>query len=279
MSGKVYKVLSPNNKVYIGITNYSLDKRKKEHIRSSLKESSRVYNTKFSKAIRKYGDELKWEIIEDNIICNELLKEKERFYVSFYNSYIDGYNSTPGGDGTGKILSKETREKLSEINRGKSLSSETKQKISDNLKGKMSGEKNPMYGVKYSEDRLSEISDEWVIVKPDDSIEEIINLKKYCRDNNLSQRHLHNVSSGKELHYKNYLCFKKHQFDKEKILEIRKMILLNHPVVVFTDLNNQEYETNNIRSFCKKYALNHSCIISVLKKRREHHKGWKARYK
>lgn len=279
MSGKVYKVLAPNNKVYIGITNYSLDKRKKEHIRCSLKESSRVYNTKFSKAIRKYGDELKWEIIEDNITCSELLKEKERYYVSLYNSYVDGYNSTPGGDGTGKILSEETKEKLSAVNRGKSLSSEVKQKISDNLKGKLCGEKNPMYGVKYSDDRLKKISDEWIIVGPDDTVEEIINLKKYCRDNRLSQRHMHNVANGKELHHKNFLCFKKEEYNKNKILEIRKVILLNHPIVIFIDLNEKEYETNNIRNFCKMNGLNHSCIIGVLKKRREHHKGWKARYK
>ena len=78
---------------------------------------------------------------------------------------------------------------------------------------------------------------------------------------------------------KNFLCFKKEEYNKNKILEIRKTILLNHPIVIFTDLNEKEYETNNIRNFCKMNGLNHSCIIGVLKKRREHHKGWKARYK
>lgn len=279
MNGKIYKVTSPSNKVYIGITNYSLDKRKKEHIKCSLKESSHVYNTKFSKAIRKYGDQLNWEIIEENITCREILKEKERHYVALYDSYINGYNSTPGGDGSGKILSEETKEKLSQINRGKLLSSEVKKKISDKLKGKMSGEKNPMYGKKWTEERLQEVCCEWIIVRPDDTMEEVTNLKKYCRVNNLPQGHMHNVATGRILHYKNFLCFKKEEYSKNKVIDIRKKISLNHPIVIFTDINEKEYETNNVRKFCKMHDLNHGCIIGVLKKRRKHHKGWKARYR
>lgn len=278
MSGKIYKVTSPSNKVYVGITNYSLDKRKKEHIRSSLKESSRIYNTKFSKAIRKYGDQLKWEIIEENITCREILKEKERQYISLYDSYINGYNSTPGGDGSGKIMSRETKEKLSQINRGKTLSEETKKKISDKLKGKMSGEKNPMYGKKWTEERLKKICHDWIIVRPDDTIEEVTNLRNYCRLNNLPQRHMHNIANGLALHYKNFLCFKKEEYSKDKVLYIRKKILLNHPIVIFTDPSGNEYQTNNIRQFCKENDLQHSCIFGVLKNRRTHHKGWKARY-
>lgn len=49
------------------------------------------------RALRKYGvDNFTFEIIEK---CNiELLYEREKHWVAFYNSYNDGYNATRGGE-------------------------------------------------------------------------------------------------------------------------------------------------------------------------------------
>lgn len=48
------------------------------------------------KAFIKYGiDNFIFEEVEE--VQNELLDEREKYWIKFYNSYYDGYNSTIGG--------------------------------------------------------------------------------------------------------------------------------------------------------------------------------------
>lgn len=98
--GYIYKVTCKNsNKIYIGKTESSVNGRWKEHCRAAFLESHGDYNFPFHRAIRKYGVEN--FIIEtiDQTENPEELKEKEKYWINFYNSYYDGYNSTLGGDG------------------------------------------------------------------------------------------------------------------------------------------------------------------------------------
>ena len=48
--------------------------------------------------MRKYGkDNFLIELIEE---CpNEMLNDKEIYWISYYNSYYNGYNASLGGDG------------------------------------------------------------------------------------------------------------------------------------------------------------------------------------
>lgn len=50
---------------------------------------------------------------------------------------------------------------LRKINTGKIVSEETRKKISESVKGKRVGELNPMYGVPYSEERRGKCSKTW----------------------------------------------------------------------------------------------------------------------
>ena len=53
----------------------------------------------FHNAIRKYGfQDFVFQIIEDDITSNDLLNEREKYWINHYNSYYDGYNSTLGGE-------------------------------------------------------------------------------------------------------------------------------------------------------------------------------------
>lgn len=92
-----------NNKIYIGQTTSSLNRRRSNHFAASRNESDRLY---FHKAIRKYGeDAFDWSVLEA-VYANSkeelesALNEKEIQYISIYNSNNcnAGYNLTSGGD-------------------------------------------------------------------------------------------------------------------------------------------------------------------------------------
>lgn len=98
----IYKItVIPLNQVYIGLDtkpSYKLS-RWKEH----CKESQGQCKTKLHKAIGHYGIEnCNIEIVEDNFDSIGRLALAEIDYIKKYNSYSNGLNSTPGGDGLGK---------------------------------------------------------------------------------------------------------------------------------------------------------------------------------
>lgn len=93
--GYIYKITNLlNNKIYIGQTIFTVEKRWDQHKTASL-----IGETKLYRAMRKYGIEnFSIETLEK---CeNELLSEKEIKWIKFYNSYLNGYNMTLGGEGT-----------------------------------------------------------------------------------------------------------------------------------------------------------------------------------
>ena len=95
MFGTIYIITnSVNDKVYIGQTIQSLKRRWEEHYRTGSSKSERSMSIK--RAIRKYGKE-SFQIKELEKCKVEELDRREIYYISLYNSYRDGYNSTPGG--------------------------------------------------------------------------------------------------------------------------------------------------------------------------------------
>lgn len=104
----IYKVTNTiNDKVYIGKTTKTLEKRKLQHLKNV--RLGKVNN--FYSAIRKYGiDVFIWvEIITGN--TNNELNELEIFYINKFNSFKKGYNMTLGGDGGDTISNKSNIEK------------------------------------------------------------------------------------------------------------------------------------------------------------------------
>lgn len=97
--GLIYKITNKcNNKIYIGKTIYTLDTRWYQHKNNAFNNNSPSYNYKFYKAIRKYGIEnFNIEIIEE--IDNSKLNEREQYWIKYFNSVDDGYNTTYGGEG------------------------------------------------------------------------------------------------------------------------------------------------------------------------------------
>lgn len=93
--GRIYLISNDvNDKVYVGQTTQTLNKRFNGHCCYS--KSDRGVNMYIKRAIRKYGrDSFHITLIEECPIS--LLDERERYWISFYDSYNNGYNLTKGG--------------------------------------------------------------------------------------------------------------------------------------------------------------------------------------
>ena len=96
----IYKIENTvNGKVYIGQSVDITDRW--EHHRSELK-NNRHGNAHLQASWNKYGeDSFTFTVLEE--CTRKELQEREKDWISFYDSYSNGYNQTLGGDGT-KII-------------------------------------------------------------------------------------------------------------------------------------------------------------------------------
>jgi hypothetical protein len=107
-TGIIYKISSPSGKVYVGQTIRSFEKRMQQH-----KQDSSCC-TLIKRAIDKYGGEMRYEIIEENVPY-EQLDEREIYWISYFNSLApNGYNCTTGGQYT-KEYSQELKDRMRDI--------------------------------------------------------------------------------------------------------------------------------------------------------------------
>ena len=115
--GVIYKITNKQNqKIYIGQTiKYYPRQRFIRHINDA---ENNIVDTYFSRAIKKYGrDSFDFEII-DTADNQEELDEKEKYYISFYETTNrdKGYNLTDGGISSGGNTYKyKTKEEMTEI--------------------------------------------------------------------------------------------------------------------------------------------------------------------
>ena len=91
----IYQIINDiNNKIYIGKTEFSIDKRFKEHCSDAFKE--RNEKRPLYSAMRKYGIEhFHIKLIEET----DNPEEREKYWIEQKQSFKKGYNATLGGDG------------------------------------------------------------------------------------------------------------------------------------------------------------------------------------
>lgn len=91
----IYQIINDiNDKIYIGKTEFSIEKRFKEHCQDAFRE--RNEKRPLYSAMRKYGVEHFYiELIEET----DKPEERERYWIEQKRSFKNGYNATLGGDG------------------------------------------------------------------------------------------------------------------------------------------------------------------------------------
>ena len=93
----IYKITNDiNNKVYIGTTNLSIEKRFQQHCRDYKKSSTE--KRPLYQAMNKYGIQ-HFYITQLEECSTELASEREQYWIGYYKGYEQGYNATQGGDG------------------------------------------------------------------------------------------------------------------------------------------------------------------------------------
>lgn len=139
-----------SGKSYIGYTTLTLEQRLHKHYLNAMSG----LNTKFYKAIRKYGiSDLKSEILfstDEEILA----KEKEKEFIKLKDTFKNGYNMTLGGDGGNCVIHMSESERKNYI---------------DKLKKRSTGINNPNH---------SKLTDEDIILK---AVEYFIQHKKIIR--------------------------------------------------------------------------------------------------
>ena len=91
----IYKIVNEiNDKIYIGKTEFSIEKRFKEHCKDFSKE--RCKDRPLYRAMNKYGIEnFHVELIEET----DNPEDREIYWIEYFGSFKNGYNATVGGDG------------------------------------------------------------------------------------------------------------------------------------------------------------------------------------
>lgn len=138
IKGIIYKYTSPSGKMYIGQT-INETKRRCTFLNLKLKYGG----SKIDNARKKYLPEnFIYEVIyenwfEDAINSINTLDEKEKYFISFFNTYKTGYNSTLGGyTSTGYYPNDEVKKRMSEAAKKVVKTDDWKQNISESLTGK-----------------------------------------------------------------------------------------------------------------------------------------------
>lgn len=169
--GYIYKITSPNGKVYIGQT-INKKQRKRHYNSGDFKQQIKLWNN-----VVKYGwnPSDTYEIIEECLcgLDKSHLNEREVYWITFYDSFKNGLNCNEGGHGNlghkhsdeslrkmadakmgvkhpewrnkqksvytkGRKHSKDTKIKIS-VTKKENMNDETKNKIRDGLKGNRNG--------------------------------------------------------------------------------------------------------------------------------------------
>ncbi len=275
-----------NEKIYIGQTVRSFNKRYYPNNWIGCINS----NGYLKNSIKKYGQEnFQVKILEHSLKTDDELDYWEKFYIKEYNSqYPNGYNFDSGGCKNHKFHAEHKR-KISEgvckeyilrdnaknelvkiINMSKFCRDNNLDRTSmkDVIKGKIIKYRQwslPVNIIPKSEITIKphlkiKIKETYEFRNPDGNKIIITDLRKFCKQNKLTLRHMINVYNGKQNTHKGYT-----KTDYE-IPEFTFFNNLNEKIVI---------QRGKMRNFCKENNLNEDAFRAIFTGTVKNHKGFK----
>ena len=133
VKGFIYKIISPNKKIYIGQT-LNWQKRKSDYRYKKFELQTKLWN---NCSFYDWNPEDTFEVIEE-CFCGfekENLNEREKYWIKFYDSFKNGLNCNEGGHGNlGHKFSVESLKKMSDAKKGVKHSKERNLRKSERQK-------------------------------------------------------------------------------------------------------------------------------------------------
>lgn len=219
----IYKVTNKiNGKMYVGCTTKTLKARKRGHVSESRGRCCHAIH----KAIKYYGENnFDWEVIDKALTQQEMF-DKETYYIQFYDTYKNGYNSTLGADNTtlGYRFNDEQKEYFREIRAGKNNgnynhkwskeqkknASITMKRIADEHKanGIINPAKRPEVREKIRNGKIGELNPhacKWCVTSPDET-EYVFTggLKRFLKEHHVNYSMMLRVINGKKSNHKGW---------------------------------------------------------------------------
>lgn len=154
--GYIYKITSPNGKIYIGQT-INKKQRKRHYNSGDFKQQIKLWKN-YNKYEWNPADT--YEIIEE-CLCGPdklYLNKREQYWIKYYDSFNNGLNCNEGGHGNlGRKHSEETLKKMSESKIGVKHSEERNGQKSQYTKGRKHSDEAKL---KMSKTRRDNMTDE-----------------------------------------------------------------------------------------------------------------------
>ncbi len=284
----IYKITNKvNGKIYIGLDSGSISRGKRWSTHKGASKKVTQKSMIIHKAMAKYGiDNFSYEIIE---ICESIdaLKAAEAKWIDSFNSnnYKFGYNRTKGGDNNWWSCASEEHKdtvkkylgncvknwwtSMTEIERDivcerrrdtqKTIYSEYRQTLMQAGKAKLDPAILAEKYKKAGEATAKVLAKSYQITDPDGNIQNIVNLRDFCRNNNLTVENMRAVLKGKSRHHKGWTC---NYLENNIPIEITKQFVMIPQRWIFTSPDGNETIVENLKLFCKEndlpyWSLNH----------------------
>lgn len=238
----IYKITNLiNGKCYIGKSE-NIEKRWKGHQSTLTNPNDKGYCYPLYRAMRKYKQEnFSWEVLEQ--CSKEELNTKEKYWISFYDSFHNGYNQTKGGDSLSPKMAgpKLTENQVKEIKEKLLTQHYTLQKLSEEYK--------------VHKDTIRDINNGWTWV------EEGLRYPLYISYSHPLYQKKKNycIDCGKEISNQAIRCVDCYKKTTKSFLmpnkeELQQMLIESKGN--FTEIGKKYGITDNtVRKWCKKYDM------------------------
>lgn len=252
----IYKVENKKSgKVYIGQTIYDLTKRTNQHLKKSERPKS-----KFHKALKSYGVEnFNWVVL-DTAKSKDELNKKEIKYIQEYNSIENGYNMVEGGTGGYNQFAVKSNRKKREGKTWEEIYTpnglKKMQKVKDNLRklgrlhglhtldkeqrinfAKMGNKARTEKGYRHTEETIEKIKKSNQGKTVSEETKQLISKKTKEAMKNVDWDSLMEKALIGRKNYWN----KKHQEDRDRILELKNQGLKVKEIVAKLDISIPTY--------------------------------------